>query len=225
MIPAVTKYRSGVVNSTALLHFDGTNGSTTFTDVYTSTWSAVSGAALSTTSPKFGTASLLLNGSSDFIKTTNNIFGPGSGDFTFECFFKSSNNSGSRVLFGSQNSGAFNGVLCFVNGGQLYMLCGSGGGSWLVAITGGTTVSTGTWYHAAFVRYGNRFDCYLDGVSQSNVTTAGTIINNSSGIAIGSADPLGASSPFAGNIDDARIWIGGARYTANFTPPAAAFTF
>lgn len=55
----------GVVNAKVLLHFDGTNGSTTFTDVYGHSFTQVGGAALTTANPKFGSAALRLNGSTD----------------------------------------------------------------------------------------------------------------------------------------------------------------
>ena len=223
MIPAVTKHRVSGPASTALLHFDGTNGSTTFQDVYTSTWTAVAGAALSTAAFKFGTASLLLNGSTDFTSTPNNIFGAGAADWTQECWFNCSSVAGSRVLFGSQDGGGgTNGIIAFLNAGKVALLCGNGS-SFFINITGTTTVTTGTWHHAAYVRFGNIFTCYLDGTSEATVTTAGTVSTGLTGQAIGSATGV-ASSPFAGNIDEARISMGVARYTSNFTP-SGPFTF
>ena len=83
-------YFSSVV---LLAHFDGTNGATTTTDSssYARTITLNSGAALSTTSPKFGTASLLTDGADDYgscAASTDFSFGTGT-DFTVEFWLKS----------------------------------------------------------------------------------------------------------------------------------------
>lgn len=52
----------------SLLHFDGTNGSTTITDqVAGNTWTAAGGAKLSTAQSRFGGSSAFFNGSSSYI--------------------------------------------------------------------------------------------------------------------------------------------------------------
>jgi Concanavalin A-like lectin/glucanases superfamily len=224
--PAVTKHRAGGVASLALLHFDGTNGSTTMTDVYANTWTAQVGAALSTAWSKFGPSSLLLNGSTDFINTPHDIFRPGSSDFTYECFANATVIGGSQVLFGTQvPGGGFDGLIFYLNAGQLSMLCSNAGGTaWLVNQTAGATVVANVPHHYAFVRHGNNFDAYFDGTSQFTVTVSGTIGSAQAGMAIGSAHQGNASSPWAGYIDEARV-SNVARYTANFTPPSSPFTF
>lgn len=218
-----TRYRSSIIVSTALLHFDGTNGSTTFTDVYSSTWSG-SSATLSTAQQKFGPSSLLLPGGA-FISTSNDIFAALLQDWTYEAFVYAISIGGSQVIFGSQGAG-FSGVLLFLNGGVITLLCGSadGGTNWSVAFTSGATLSTGTWYHVAGVRHGNNFNTYLNGVSQGSATYSGSIIKGMTGQAIGAANAGGTSS-WNGYVDEARISMGVARYTANFTPPAAPFTY
>jgi hypothetical protein len=223
VIKAITRHRGAA--SLALLHLDGTNGSTTFTDVYGSTWTAGGAAAISTTQAKFG-QSLGLGGSNDYISTTNNIFQPAGGDFTWECFGYAMSVGGSKVLFSNQPpGGGNNGMICFLNAGQLTIVASNAGmtGS-LVAQTAGATVTTGAWRHYAFVRHGNNFDAYLDGTSQFTVTAAGSIGGNVSGLAIGSASLSSSSSVWSGYIDEARV-SNLARYTANFTPPSAPFTF
>ena len=62
----------------SLLHFNGANNSTTFTDESGKTWTPASAAKLSTTAPKLGSASgLFTAASSDYIST------PASADFNF----------------------------------------------------------------------------------------------------------------------------------------------
>jgi hypothetical protein len=214
--------RNIVVPSTALLHLNGTNGSTSFPDVYGSTWTTAGSPVISTAQQQFGPGSLLLDGSS-LLTTSHDIFAPGSADWTYEAFVNASNLSGSRVVFGSQGAG-FSGVLLFCNAGALTLLCGdSVGGSWGVA-TGGTSLSTGTWYHVAAVRHGNNFAGYVAGATALTATYSGAIIKGMTGQAIGSANGS-PNSPWVGNIEQARISMGIARYTAPFTPPAGPFTY
>ena len=70
-----------------LMHFNGTNGSTTMTDNSKNnfTATATNGAALSTAQSKFGGASLFLDGTNDYVSIPNNAeFNFASGTFTIE---------------------------------------------------------------------------------------------------------------------------------------------
>jgi hypothetical protein len=214
-------------NVTALLHFDGANGSTTMVDEYPGTWVRDNTAHLSTAWAQFGPSSLLLNGTTDCITTTDDLYKPGSADFTFECWGNATDVTGSRVLFGSQIFGSpNNGIAFFLNMGQLTMTCANSTFTgFMVAMTAGAFVTANVPHHYAFVRHGNQFDAYLDGVSQWTVTASGSIGSTQSGLAIGAAFPaLGGGSVWAGYIDEVRISMGVAQYTGNFTPPTSPFT-
>ena len=55
----------------SLLHFNGSDGSTTITDESGKTWTAYDNAQIDTAQSKFGGASMLLDGVGDYIKTTD----------------------------------------------------------------------------------------------------------------------------------------------------------
>ena len=83
----------------------------------------------------------------------------------------------------------------------------------------------GTWYHIAVTRQGTTYRIFRDGAlvhtRASEVRTIGT--NASAPVQVGGQSANSSSStPFA-LIDDVRITVGTARYTAAFTPPTAAF--
>jgi Concanavalin A-like lectin/glucanases superfamily len=63
--------RSMWPNVAALLHMDGTNGSTTFVDERGATCTAQNGAAISTTQSKFGGASGFFDGTDDRVQIAN----------------------------------------------------------------------------------------------------------------------------------------------------------
>jgi len=94
-----------------------------------------------------------------------------------------------------------------------------------VLITRPWMPSDGVWHHVAVTRQGVNLRIFIDGVQQGATATDSTDI-------IGSDNPmlLGAlmynsayQQVLDGWVDEVRITKGVARYTSNFTPPAAPF--
>src|SRR3990167_9908671 len=94
-------------NTIALLHFDGADAATTFTDENGRTWTGAADAQLDTAQKKFGTASLLLDGTGDYIDTPDHAdFAFGSGNFTIEMFIKKNVDDASLYLCGQGDAAA-----------------------------------------------------------------------------------------------------------------------
>jgi hypothetical protein len=220
-----------------LMHFDGSNGSTVFTDSgpYNISFAVDLGSPqISTAQSKFGGASLqcdLTTGA-----TQNGIMGHDShldiwlSDWTFECWlYWNGSHSGSFCCFGSsQPSGTSsfgNPVVDFVldaNGKPICYFIDNSGGN-----TGGNFlhngVSPNTWTHVAFVRHNNVLTCYVGGVADSTTYALAT-----SGLTGAIYCNPGSSRTFNANywhqyIDEMRL-SNAAIYTSNFTPPSAPFT-
>ncbi|MGF6694747.1 hypothetical protein M2318_004836 [Metapseudomonas resinovorans] len=209
-------------NVVALLHFDGTAGSTTFTDLKGKTWSPVGNAQLSTTSQKFGTACLLLDGNGDGVSTPTHVdFEFGSGDFTIEFFFRPAAAASAIVaLFERWN--VYGVYMNATADGRVYagaQNSSSGNKSVVEAVS---TWTAGTWAHLAFVRSGSNLMLFKDGVLLGTATGFVGAID-----AISEAPALGYDNSgvrhFNGRIDEFRITKGVARYTVSFTPPGAPF--
>jgi hypothetical protein len=216
-------------NVSLLLHMDGSDGSTTFTDNSPSprTMTANGNAQIDTTQFKFGGASGLFDGAGDYLSTPSNaVFNMGSGSFTIEGWIRFSS-AGTRGVIAAQiNSAGANSSISFwverTAADKVRGFCVAGS-SVFGDIVGSTTMSTDTWHHFAYVRDGNDFDIYLDGISDAT-TVVGASAVNSSANALG----VGRAGEFDGIylngwLDDLRITKGVARYTANFTPPSTAF--
>jgi hypothetical protein len=77
------------------------------------------------------------------------------------------------------------------------------------------------WNHVAIVRNGSTWTVSINGTSVGTATYSGTVNIPIGPLEIGWAGTT--DSYFTGYIDDLRITKGIARYTANFTPPTAAF--
>lgn len=210
-------------NVSLLLHMDGSNGGTTFTDnssnAYTPTLLGSTTPTTSTAQIKFGTASGYFFSSSASglqypIATPLDIYSSSS-TFTLETWvYPLSNNN--RSIIGSWE-GNFSGdryLLCLV-GGVLYINWDGG------TLMSGGSVPNNTWTYIALVRNGNVFTAYINGVSVATTTYSVAPTRGWWYTQIG----VYATNnwPFDGYMDELRITKGIARYTANFTPPTAAF--
>lgn len=204
-----------------LLHCNGSNGSTTFTDEKGHTVSVAGNAQISTAQSKFGGASALFDGSGDWLYLADSAdWAMGSGDFTIEFWVRLSGTSDQTFI----SNGTYGGYSPFhfdLSTGKPRFLA-SAGSSWNVSITGTSNLSTGTWYHIAGVRYGTSFKLYVDGTSVGTPgTLSGAVLDSATNLYIGAFG--GSANYLNGYLDDIRITKGVARYTANFTPPAAQF--
>jgi hypothetical protein len=219
-------YWSSVV---LLLHCDGTNGSTTFTDSSSSnkTATANGNAQITTTNPKFGSGAYLGDGNSDsvtFADTDDWHFG--SGDWTVEFWLNLSNNAGaSKQIIAQRNSGVFCPFLLQTNSGILQAWLSLNNATWTggasPTINSATTIANNTWYHIALCRGGTSVRLFIDG------TQVGSTYNISTNSFTNSANVMNiggySTSCVTGRIDELRITKGVARYTANFTAPTEAF--
>lgn len=220
--PAGDPYFSNV---TLLMHMDGANNGTVFTDSSTGglTPSVYGSPVTVTAEKKYGTASLQCDGSSALYFPANTRFDFGSGDFTIELFAKFNSVTGARFLLSRYNGSAIAFAL-FQNGSTVEFYASADGVSWnlVTNLSLGTTFTTGVWYHLAVTRQSNTFRAFRDGALISTLTGSGSVAVNSAFMQIGGRNDSGGSF-FSGWIDELRITKGVARYTAGFTPPVAPF--
>lgn len=206
-----------------LLHCDGANLSTTFTDSSRNnlTVTAVGNAKLTTASPKFGTACGTFDGAGDALTVpANEAFNLGTGDWTVEMWVKTTQTTAGYLISLNQLLGANNLQLVLSNAtsGHIYVFEASSG-----RVDVASSVNDGNWHHVALSRVGSDVTLWLDGTQLATYVTSFTFWNNSVGIIIGERSD--AVSAFNGQIDDVRITKGVGRYLkgTSFTPPAQAF--
>ncbi len=213
-----------------LLHFDGTQNSTSFVDETGRIWTANGNAKIDTASKVFGTGSGLFDGTGDYIDTPDSSdFDVASGDFTVDWRFLLSSTGSVRYIWGQTT--ATNDSLSIGagiwNDNKLFVTIGTAPGS-SVNTYGSTVLSAGVWYHAAYVRSGGSLKTYING--NVDISTSISGVNNSPGkFSIGKLGETSNASIypyFYGRIDEFRFTKGFARWTSNFTPPSQAyFTF
>lgn len=207
---------------TSLLHFDGTDGATTFTDEKGVTWTANGNAQLDTAQFKFGTASLLLDGTGDFVTAADAAGWHFKSDFTIECWIRLNSTTGTQTIAGQWGGAGTRSWLLQLTSTSLSLACSTTGTN-VIIVSGTTSFSTNTWYHIAAVRFANIIYLFVDGVMIASANTvAGFFFNSSLLLYIGMNDD-GDQQLFNGWIDEFRITNGVARYTREFTPASAAF--
>ena len=186
----------------------------------------VGDAQISTSVKKFGTGSLKFDGTGDYLKAPNNSnFQMGSGSFTIEMWlYTPSLPSAYKRVFGTTaptiSAATDEGInLEITNTNKMSGTCVVG--STYYSVTDTTDIPTSTWTHWALVRNGSTLTLYRDGTSVSTTSISGTS-NWSTTFDVYVGRWVGSSArDYNGYIDDLRITKGVARYTSNFTPPAA----
>ena len=218
-----TVFGSVPPSTALLLNFNGSNGSTTFTDSSPNNLAvtATGGAAISTAQSKFGGASAYFDGNGDYLQVSNEgEFDFGTGDFTIEAWVYPTDASYPNTIVGKRGSGESDlAFVLYVLGGTTHLVVSSNGTSWELNGSGTATVNNNAWGHIALVRKGSTFSVYWNGVLSQSFSSSSSIFNSSVPLRIGGGGA--ANQDLVGYIDDLRIVKGIALYTANFTPPTA----
>lgn len=207
----------------ALLHFDGPNGTQTFTDSGPSVLTFAgnnSSPVLTTTDFKFGTASVTFPGTAgSYVSCTNGApFVFGTSDFTIECWIKRVNNG--CYFFGNTSTSiatVYNGSITISN----CITFSNGDGT--KSLTGSIAIPSATWTHVAITRSGDIFRIFINGILDVTSTLSGTTFSTSNTFAIGAVGTI-ATATFSGKIDEFRVTNGFARYTSSFNVATAAFS-
>lgn len=204
-------------NVSLLLHMDGTDGSTVFTDSSSNTLTVTANgnAQIDTGKWKFGGASGRFDGNGDYLRAEVEF--DYANDFTIEFWFIRLGIGEGQVhtIFeaGDIQSGQ-GGVHIYVDNNGVF----SANDGYSAAIEGGSS-PIGTWQHVALTRENGVNILFVDGAS------VGTSSQNFSTVLINDIISIGGA-PMYGfyahcNVDDFRMTEGIARYTSNFTPPTA----
>jgi len=205
-------------------NFDGVDAATAFTDPIAGAYTFGGTAELDTAEKKFGTASLLLDGDSDYVTLPDSEdWNFGSGDFTIDGQIRTVGLGAIQVI-----------VAQYVDDTHVWALGINTDGALMLDSTDGAVsiqnypvgvLSINTTYHIALVRSGNTFKFFVNGVQQgATVTNSDAMANLASLLYVGQSGNAGSRRWFNGYIDELRISKGVARWTADFTPPTAAYT-
>ena len=209
-----------------LLHMNGVDASTTFTDDSDSAHVVTpSGdAQIDTADSKFGGASGLFDGTGDYltIPYVANEFDWYAADYTLEAWVKAAAWTGwgdglkKSALIGRMNPTTVNNYWSFGPDPDGKLSFNYYNGS-AIFLTGTTALPTNQWVHIAMthVLSTGEMKTFIDGEIEVSTTKAGTPQSATDSLIIGKHN----NTAITGWVDDLRIIRGTAKYTANFTPP------
>jgi len=219
-----------------MLHCNGEDTSQTFTDsaITPKTVTAVGTAQIDTAQSKFGGASGMLDGDSDYLSIPDSSdFALGSGNFTIDWWMRIKTLPDGIDYIWSHQDSATNYFQIYIQNQfagiwyRLFRIQVATDGATICNISCDFAPSVDTWYHMAIVREGaTTLKMYVNGVSQTlNVYSAlsGAFPDCTNNVGIG-WDRYNAGSFFDGWIDEFRVSKGIARWTANFDVPTAEYT-
>jgi hypothetical protein len=219
-------------NVVLLVSFDGADGATSAVDESPSGHTLTFGgnAQIDTAQAKFGGASLLLDGTGDYVQAADHADWTMTGQFTIECFFRYAAASSSFYTLISQWGAAAARAWWFgVQPAASLQLAEINISTDASNITHDVQVNDAnyapaTWIHLAADRdASNTIRLYVDGVMVASKTAASGMSAVATAMRIGlqANDANGAACW----IDEVRITKGAARYASDggFAPPVAAF--
>ena len=174
-------------------------------------------AQLDTARKQLGTASLLLDGTGDYLTLNGSSdFGFGTGDFALETFAIFDNVSGPQVIFDFRQASLTEvAPVLYLNGTTLTYLVNG-----VAEIT--STVAASTWYHIALTRSGTSTRLFVNGTQVGGTYTDNNDYGTTKPLSIGAN--FQAAAELSGSLDEVRVSKGNSRYTTNFTSPNAEFT-
>jgi hypothetical protein len=212
------------ISPSLLLHFDGSNNGTTFTDSSLNNFTAsLSGSPItSTTQIKFGSASGYFNGSSLIYFSDNSAFNLSSTDFCIECWVYPLSLSADKsfIITRDEYGESFSYGILLTN--TTIEVRWAGDAEFLTA---NYSLSLNSWQHIAVTNSGGTLRIFVNGNEKTNQPSV-VITDSPSYLYIGatSGSFIGEESLFLnGYIDELRIVKNNAIYTANFTPPSSPF--
>jgi hypothetical protein len=213
-----------------LMHFDGSNGGTSFIDsTGQSTFSINAGSpTTSTTTYQFSPSSFkgATAGQATQISTSNkSIFAPGTGPFTIECWVYSTSQGGFQSWFSTRSTTGYAQAIFFGLSGGNVILYTSG-----ALITSSMTLPTNTWTHVAISKPGGpgtTVYMYVNG-AYAGQSGALTLDFSEQACSIGGTEYGGPGLyPFNGYVDELRMLNGIGVYsgTGSITVPTAPFVY
>ena len=203
------------------LHFDGTNNSTTITDVRGHTVTCNGDAKLTTSGPLFGTACGILDGD-DWYYSSSSDYACATGDFEIEvAVYLTARNSSADTIFdlcngnGSRPNGFAIGC---TPAGAFYLFSNSV----YAAQSANGAVPLNTWTRLSAQRSGGKLTLRIDGATVATGSLTASMTDSQVWIGTPGNVPGLSGYGMVGKVDEVRF-THFARHTADYTPDTGAF--
>lgn len=213
------------------LHMNGTNGSTTFTDVKGKTMTAYGNARISTAQYPALTgksSSGYFDGTGDYLTTPYSAdFSPGSGDFSVFAFIRPASVSTLRAIVGAYTQVTYTHGWLLYQGpsGELALALRDSTGNLVTVISSAGVLTLDSWQRVGFTKQGMTYRIFVGGTKVAEGTNSISIyVHASHPLIVGRWDDVGTNTrDFIGYMSEVEVFKGVAVETADYTPPAAPF--
>jgi hypothetical protein len=181
----------------------------------------VDNASISTAQFKWGTSSISLDGTGDYLfaPTSQNI-AFGTGDFTWEAWiYVTTVGAGDKPIYESRstNSNTDGFTVTAFSSTVIRVYTNT------VVVTATVPDYLNTWTHVAFVRAAGFCKLYVNGNQCASAAFTSNLTNTTAAVGAGRYGSTNLDTYLTGYIADLRLTKGYARYLYSFTPPTAAF--
>lgn len=214
-------------NTVLLIHADGTDTSQTFTDDSDSahTVTANGNAQVDTAQKKFGTGSLLCDGTGDYLSIADSTdFAFGGNNYTQEFWVRISAGQADYDSLLGQWGGSNPNRATLIYFMATEKIHWGYNGAELDHLISDSALSTNTWYHVAVERNSSTSTkLFIDGTAQTTVYTTDYTVNDATQD-MQLCSQNGASNEFAGWMEEILIVNAAIYGGSNFTPPTTAYT-
>lgn len=165
-------------------------------------------AQIDTAQYKFGSSSLLLDGTDDYLQLSGNgtdwqIWANATSNYTIDFWIKFNSLTGSQFLFSQYTDASNRWYLYHNDSNGFYFYCKSGGTDYSDTTASGGKISDTNWHHVALIKVADKWAIYLDGQQVHYGTWTG-YATQTGDFYVG-RDPAGTGSYFNGWMDGIRI--------------------
>jgi len=223
---------SGSMKTQLLVHCEGADESTSFTDAAQSrTITANGGAQVDTGKTKVGSATLLLDGDGDYLSVAwSSAFNPGTDRFSIEFWVRFDAVPTSRT--GLFSTGYANKTIYIKwDYSKIFFTHYDSSlavGSRYLQVSANWTPAADTWYHIYVCRgwdsNDDMFAVCIDGSVVATEEEERTIEGLTGDLYIGMLEVFEGTTSLNGSMDEIRYVVGEAPYRANFTAPTSAYS-
>lgn len=186
------------------LGFNGSDGGTSFPDASGRSWTRFGNAQTSTAEFVEGNASLLLDGSGDYLTTPSTTDIQAQGDFRIECWVRPANVSRIMLIASKRPSSGNSEFSFYLNAAGEPGVIAWGNAGVVVQVFAPDPLPMGEWEHVAVEKLGTQWSVIVGGITVASDTQASAPSNNNQPLFIG-RDPIFTTRDFQGFIDHFRF--------------------
>jgi hypothetical protein len=196
-------------NTMLLLHGDGSDEGTTFTDSSPTTPHTVTpngNVNTETSVKKFGTASAEFDGTGDYLSIPDNAdFDLSGGEWSIDFWIRPTSTSGTQTIYYQETNASNYMTLTMENSGATYVKAQLEivSGATVVLLTGPGSIKKNTWTHVEVTNSAGKYYVFINGQKKATKTDADLAANYTGSVFIG-ANASGASA-FSGYLDEFRV--------------------